>query len=517
MQPAAPTSYLERLNIPTEQIEQFLQQPRLSLFQAAIAVLLIHGQPLPLADLAERLEALGFVSGIGDMERSLRKAWHGQRPVYRDDTNRFGLDLHTPEMEYFLLRLRLYIRDLATKEQPTPSPSMAPADDARPLTPEELDTAFRDRFVSSLSVARQTAAVLDALARRMTAEEIHEYLGHLTPYRTPITAEALRHGHSPLIYQDPDGRLSLCTDHPDLRKVRREVRRIAEPTLRQKEREVQVALRLEKYRREQEEEERRHQQEWESWRRGILHVVPHPDAPAAAVLLDIGKRRITTFVGSQLGELSALLAQYDWLAGLSIRSTLNGLGVDPERLRLAELSPAQKTLSLNRRGRKLEITPELVIASTTGISRPLGDPDKIAQYMAARQETKLVRRLASTAKALYAFYQQGALHGYARLRWGFVDECLQLGWDNRGEPSVRRTLEQARESGAGVEIVTGAVPGWEEPWARARRVTVLSLDMWTVWVREEGREMQLPYDEIRAIRLAGAIPQSAVAPGLYAL
>lgn len=517
MQPAAPTSYLERLNIPKEQVEQFLQQPRLSLFQAAIAVLLIHGQPLPLADLAERLEARGFVSGIGDMEHSLRKAWHGQRPMYRDDTNRFGLELHTPEMEYFLLRLRLYIRDLAATEQPPPPPSLAPPDDAPPLTPEELDTVFRDRFANRLSVARQTAAVLDALNRRMTAEQINEYLGRLTPYSTPTTEEALRHSHSPLIHRDPDGLLSLSKDHPDLRKVRREVRRIAEPARRQKEREEQVALRVEKYRREQEEEERRHQQERESWRRGILHVEPRPDAPAAAVLLDIGERRITTFLGSQLGGLSALLAHYDWLAGLSLRSTLNGLGVDPARLRLAELSPAQKTLSLNRRGRKLAITPELVITSTTGISRPLGDPDKIAQYLAERQDTKLARRLASTAKALYAFYQQGALHGYVQLRWGFVDESLQLGWDNRGEPSVRRTLEQARESGAGVEIVTGAVPGWEEPWARARRVTVLSLDMWTVWVREEGREMQLPCDEIRAIRLADAIPRSAVAPLLCAL
>ncbi len=516
MQPASSSSYLARLDIPREQVERFLVKPDQNLFQGAIAVLLLHGQSLHLSDLAARLEVLGFVSGVGDMEHSLLKAWHGQRPIYRDDANRFGLDLHTPDMEHFLLRLRLYNRDMVAKEQSPVPPSMEQLDDVRPLTRAELDAAFRDRFVSSLSVVRQTAAVLDAMEQSMTPEQVNEHLGRLTPYHPPVSADALRRAHSPLIQQDLDGRLSVCKDHPDLRKVRRELRRIAGPILRRKEQEAQVSLRVEKYRLEQEEEQRRQEQQWASWRRGILHVEPRPEAPAAAVLLDLGERRITTFLGSQLDGLAELLIGYDWLAGLAIRSTLTGLGVDAERFRLAELSPAQKTLTLNRRGKKLTITPELVIASTTGISRPLGDPDKIAQYLAEQHDTKLARRLESTAKALYAFYQQGALHGYVRLRWGFVDERLPLGWDNRGESSVRRTLEQARDRGTYVEIVTGAVPGWEAPWARARRVAVLSLDMWIVSVREEGSELQLSYDEIRAVRRADAIPRSAVESSLSA-
>lgn len=512
MQPAqssSPRSYLERLNIPREQVARFLEQAGLNLFQASIAVLLLHGHALPLPDLAARLEALGFSSGVGDMEHSLLKAWHGQLPIYRDDANRFGLELHSPNLEYFLLRLRLYNRDRTAKEQPPAPPSREPLDDDRPLTQEELDAAFSDRGVSSLSVVRKIAAVLDARDESMTPEQVNEHLRRLSRYHLPVTAETLRYARSLLIQQGIDGRLSLCKDHPDLRKVRREVRRISGSILRQKEHEVQVALRIEKSRREQEEEQRCQEQQRASWRRGILHVEPRPEAPAAAVLLDLGERRVTTFRGSQMDGLAELLTGYDWLAGLAIRATLTGLGVDAERFRLAELSPAHKTLTLNRRGKKLTITPELVIASTTGISRPLGDPEKIAQYLAARQDTKLARRLESTAKALHAFYQQGALHGYVCLRWGFVDERLPLGWDNRGEPNVRRTLEQARDRGACVEIVTGAVPGWEEPWTRARRVEVLSLDMGTVLVRVEGREQQLTYDEIRAVRLADSMPRSA--------
>lgn len=510
MQPAAPNSYLERLNVPREQVERFLRQPDLNLFLAASAVLLMHGQPLHLSDLAARLEALGFASSVGDMEHSLLKAWHGQRPMYRDDANRFGLDLNSPDMEYLLLRLRLCDRDTAARVQPPASRSMEPPDDAQPLLREELDAAFRDRFVSSVSTVRQTAAVLDVMGHSMTLEEVDDYLSSLTAHRRSVSADALRHARSPLFDQEFDGRLSLRKDNPDLLRVRREVRRIATPVLRHKEQQAQVALSVAKYRLEQQEQQRRDEQQRAAWRRGIVHVEPRPEAPAAAVLLDIGERRITTFLGSRLGELSQVLAGYDWLAGLSIRSTLAGLGLDAERFRLAELSPARKSRTLNRSGRKLTITPELVIASTTGISRPLGDPDKIAEYLATRQDTKLARRLESTVKALYSFYQQGALHGCVRLRWGFVDEHLPLGWDNRGEQSLRCTLEEARNSGTCVEIVTGSVPGWEEPWARARRVAVLSMDMWSVWLREGNTHLQLPYDEIRAIRLAEAIPHNEV-------
>jgi hypothetical protein len=89
---------------------------------------------------------------------------------------------------------------------------------------------------------------------------------------------------------------------------------------------------------------------------------------------------------------------------------------------------------------------------------------------------------------------------------------LSLGWDNRAEQSLRQTLKQACEAGTCEDIVIGTVPGWEDPWARARRVAVLSVDPWTVRLREERAELELSYDEIRAIRLTNPTSPRPVGP-----
>jgi len=165
MQNMTPTSYLERLKISRDQVELFLEQPNLNLFQAAIAVLLVEGKSLPLSDLADRVEELGFESAVGDMEHSLRKAWHGQRPIYRDDADRFGLDLDTPEMEHFLRQLRVANRHTAPLSEPSVSTTSKQPDDALPLTQEELEAALRGRSLNNLSMVRKMAAVKERSAQ----------------------------------------------------------------------------------------------------------------------------------------------------------------------------------------------------------------------------------------------------------------------------------------------------------------------------------------------------------------
>ncbi len=76
----------------------------------------------------------------------------------------------------------------------------------------------------------------------------------------------------------------------------------------------------------------------------------------------------------------------------------------------------------------MTITSELLISGSTGISRPLADPGKIAAYLAGDQQTRLRRRLESDVKSLFAFYTYGLLHRHVRLRWGFVDEHLPVDW-----------------------------------------------------------------------------------------
>src|SRR5439155_22530287 len=111
----------------------------------------------------------------------------------------------------------------------------------------------------------------------------------------------------------------------------------------------------------------------------------------AISLLDVGRRSIRTLMGGDLCAVADVLAEFDLLVGMHVRATLLGLGLDPDRWRLVDLKPPQKRRRLNRQGRTLEITPELLITSTTGISRPLGDPAKVAQYLAEGEMGKLTR------------------------------------------------------------------------------------------------------------------------------
>ncbi|KYF78283.1 hypothetical protein BE18_15405 [Sorangium cellulosum] len=221
-------------------------------------------------------------------------------------------------------------------------------------------------------------------------------------------------------------------------------------------------------------------------------------------MLDVGQRSIRTFLGRDMAEVAGALEPFDVIAGLHIRDTLHALGLDADRRRVVDLRPPKKSRRLNRAGRILEITPELLIAGTTGISRPLGDPEKVASYLAEGDDAKLARRLESDVKALHAFYQYGALHGFVRLRWGFIDEALSTEWALPGDVSFYQQLKSASETGAAVDLVVGAAPGWADPWARARRVRVLDIRFNGVLVAEgEGRPtFAIARDEIQAVRLA---------------
>ena len=89
--------------------------------------------------------------------------------------------------------------------------------------------------------------------------------------------------------------------------------------------------------------------------------------------------------GEQVAEVPAKLADYDMIVGLDVRALLRTLGFDPGTRRLGELGPAQKSRTLNKRGRKLKITTTLLIQGSCGISRPFGD--KQASGVSARWRT----------------------------------------------------------------------------------------------------------------------------------
>jgi hypothetical protein len=241
----------------------------------------------------------------------------------------------------------------------------------------------------------------------------------------------------------------------------------------------------------------------EQLRRVVVYAFPS-DRPGAIVLIDPNRRHIETLVGPEMQQGAERLRDYDVIAAIEVRNLLQALGIDPGARRLAELGPPQKTRKLNRRGRTLKITTELLIRGSCGISRPFGDKARTLTYLRDDQEAKFRRRLEADAKALLALYQYGCLHHTVRLRWGFLDESLPAPWVYRNERSLYDLMKRSNEQDAPLEIVVGSAPGWEHPWSRARHVhTRKDPGRWGyVLVDKDGCSVYQP--DIQAARLMGS-------------
>jgi hypothetical protein len=235
----------------------------------------------------------------------------------------------------------------------------------------------------------------------------------------------------------------------------------------------------------------------------LLHAFP-TNRPEALVLLDVAERQICSFVGDEIASAVESLTGYEIIAAIDVRRLLRTLGFDPGERRLGELGPPQKTMTIDKRGRKLEITTSLLVQGSCGISRPFGDQKKMREYLRDGSLTKLRRRLEADAKSLYAIYQYGRLHGSVRLRWGFLDERLPAPWVHRDEVRLHNLMDQAHELGVPLEVVVGSAPGWTDPWSRMQQVHVKKEQAgWRSWlVSTDG--WLIDEDEVQLARLAGA-------------
>lgn len=491
--------YCERIGLASvPRVEDVAHRADVNLFHLMVVALLERGGPMTVEEIAERLTDAGVVAGSGDMALSLKKAWHGREPVYRGPDGRLGLNLSSSELDRMVWHARLRPPRF---QAPAPSPEPALPTSDVPLSEDELAAAFRDRSLYAFPAHRQAAAVLDARAQPMAVDEVEAALAGMTRYRSAIAADRVRFWRTTLVSLDENGRLVLQRDSPDLVAMRQAVRKLARPVLIQQARDEQWA----KVREEREallaEERRRLARAAARLRRAVLRAVREADAPQAISLLDAGARSIRTFVGDELNRVAGLLAEFDVVVGLHVRETLHALRLDPDRWRLVDLKPPQKGRRLNRRGRTLNITPELLISSTTRISRPLGDPATLAQYLAEGETGKLTRRLESDVKALHAFYRYGLLHHCVRLRWGFLDEVLSVDWALPGEPHLHEVLRRAKDAGVQVDLVVGSAPGWADPWSRARRGSILDVESWQATVRLDDEVWRLDLRDIQAVRV----------------
>jgi hypothetical protein len=238
--------------------------------------------------------------------------------------------------------------------------------------------------------------------------------------------------------------------------------------------------------------------------RALLVAFP-PLSPRAVVLLDVGEHTLSTFVDEQLDALPARLSAYDVLGGIDIRRLLRALAFDPGERRLAELGPPQKTKQINKRGRTLKITTALLVQGSCGISKPFGEEEKLAHYLATGESMKLLRRLEADAKSLYALYQYGRLHGAVRLRWGFVDERIPAPWVQRDESTLYELKKSALAMGVALEVIVGSAPGWSEPWSRARTAYVEEeVDGWRTWLVDVHGGV-IDDDDVQSARLSAAL------------
>ena len=233
-----------------------------------------------------------------------------------------------------------------------------------------------------------------------------------------------------------------------------------------------------------------------------MHGFP-AELPEAVTLLDVGERTLRTFIGDDLARVGEAISSHDVIVAVGVRPLLRRLGVDPGRRRLHEIGPPQETTTLDRRGRKLRLTTELLIKGTCQIGKPLGEPDTLRRYLreGGGQLTRLRRRLESDAKSLLAYYNYGRLHRCVRVRWGHLDVTLPAPWAEREEPSLYALMKQAREEDRVIEAVVGPAPSWSDPWSRLRALRVLPAERgpWDSLIDEAGYIVE-PID-VQAARL----------------
>ena len=242
-------------------------------------------------------------------------------------------------------------------------------------------------------------------------------------------------------------------------------------------------------------------------KRILIHGFHFKEELAALTLLDVDQRTLETHYHETVFSVATKLNEYTVVIGLNPRSLMDELGIkDVLPWRLIDLAHHPKSKQINKRGRKLAITTELLITSSTGISKPLGDPIKMHHYWRDGKRTALTKRLESDAKSLFAFYSYGALQNSICLRWGFLSEGYLAEWGIPGEPSLYDFMRQKMVTAEPIEFVRGTAPGWSEPWSRGKTGVVKAINHRDVELQIDDEWVVIPREEFQAVRTAPIQP-----------
>ncbi|HET9481243.1 MAG TPA: hypothetical protein VFP98_05755 [Candidatus Polarisedimenticolia bacterium] len=494
--------YCEALGIPVPSFERTSSRPEANYYSLLIVALLERGEPITLAEAAQRFEDAG-IAIAEDALVSLSRCKPARLPVYRRG-DRYALDPHADEARLWTLRLGLRPAKPPEMARSHPEPAPPPAPD-QPLTVAELDEAWRDDIPSGWSDQRRVICVLDAHGPGMRSQEALAVLEAKSRSKPPSAGSAPRWRRGAAIRALADGRWELDRDHAAVRSARQAVRdligRIRRHELDRPDPLV-VAARM----REIQRARQARGEELARMRRVL--ILPFPARqPQAVVLLDVDRREITTLLG-EVASIRDRLLDYDVIAAIDVRGVLRALDFEPGARRLDELGPPQKTRRLNKQGRTLKITARLLVQGSCGIGRPEGDEKVLGAYLRNGQQTRLRRRLEADAKSLYALYQYGRLHGAVRLRWGFLDEWIPAPWVHHDEPTLPDLMQQAHDRGVGLEVVTGTAPGWSDPWSRARPAHVArNAEGWRRWLVDVRSGDRIDEADVQAARLLKSDPE----------
>ena len=495
----AANPWCRTLGIERPKLEAVALHPEANTYSLLIVALLERGEAMTLKEVAQRF-ALAGISHASHALASLSRCRPARPPVYRDGDS-YYLDPHDEELDLWVFRLDLRPPRRtpslqADKPPPLPPPSVA-------VTRDELSEAWKDASLYTWSAQRIALAFLDATGGPAEPADVVAFVRDCTQYElsSRATAQFGRRGCPVVVLQD--GRWAMAANVEDalvaMRKVVRArletVRRWAslrpDPSVVAQHIEASQLRRME------------HGAALAKLKRALF--IAHPaKAPQALALLDVEGHRIETFVEQELASVPERLSAFDLIGAIDVRSLLRVLRFEPGDRRLAELGPPHKTKRLNRRGRTLKITTEMLVSGSCGISRPLGDPAKLDGYLAAGAISKLRARLEANVKSLHALFEYGRLHGAVRLRWGFLDEFLPAPWVSRDEPTLHDLKGAALRANVPLELVVGSAPGWTDPWSRAQMAWVAKppTDWRTTLVDVGG--FRIAEEEIQRARLADA-------------
>jgi hypothetical protein len=510
---AAPSNrYCDRLGLTPPDLAAAVTRRDVKLAHLMVLALLEAGGPLSLDAIAERLAHLPLPPRLGgaDLRASLRKAWHGQPPIVRDPLDgRYYLDVlagfeihHTPGV---------VPEAAAPWARPAPEPAVAPRADTEPLTEEEVDAAFRNRWLANVSTPRRAAAIVDAAGvESLPLDDINrrlEALGGRAARIDERTASLWRSAY--LRFEDGVVRLDAAV--PEAGAMRRDVRRMAEPTLRQRESGQRSRVRRAAFQEARAAEDRRAREAARRTRRALLHVVVLDDVVRAAAVVDAATRELSLWLGDEVRDVPARLQGYDYLAGVDLRPALRRFGVEPDRWWLAELRPTQRTARPSGDGPAVPVTLQSVVHATTG--RRLPAESEAWRPLLDGRARRVATKLEEEAGALFALYEYGALHGGVRVRRQAGDFLLPVTWALPGDVGFWSIVRSATRHWAPLDVVVGPSAELADPWPSALRMDLVEQEGRTLYLMA-GEALQIvEAAEVRAMRVTDPAAVADLRPG----